>query len=263
MTSVPRVWSHITFVLLGASCAAERAFAPEPAEHAEPRRVVQRIPGSTVDIELVRLPSGLWMSRTEIAWDAFDVFVYGLAEGDGEAALAGADALSRPSQPYVTMDRGFGHDGWPALSMSLKGAEAFCAWLAALTGRSFRLPTEGEWERACRADGASAWGAHAPLDASAWHRGNADRRTHPVGTRAPNAWGLCDMAGNAAEWCRNADGSAAVRGGSYRDAPEDVGADARVLPSAAWNASDPQLPKSTWWLADAGFVGFRVVCEDD
>ena len=69
------------------------------------------------------------------------------------------------------------------------------------------------------------------------------------------------MHGNASEWCTGGDGEPVSLGGSYRDGPGGVGCAARQPPSKAWNASDPQLPKSVWWLADAGFVGFRVVCE--
>ena len=68
------------------------------------------------------------------------------------------------------------------------------------------------------------------------------------------------MSGNAAEWCHGPEGPV-TRGGCYRDRREAVGCAARVPPVPAWNASDPQLPKSEWWLADGGFVGFRVVCE--
>ena len=69
------------------------------------------------------------------------------------------------------------------------------------------------------------------------------------------------MWGNAAEWVTGDGGRPLVVGGSYRDAADRAGCAAAVTPSDAWNASDPQMPKSVWWLADGGFVGFRVVCE--
>jgi formylglycine-generating enzyme required for sulfatase activity len=99
------------------------------------------------------------------------------------------------------------------------------------------------------------------LDRYAWTWENADDQTHPVGKKAPNAWGIYDMLGNAAEWCRGTDGRPVVRGGSYLDRAARMGCSTRAVQTPAWNASDPQNPKSRWWLADGPFVGFRVVCE--
>ncbi|ORT57022.1 SUMF1/EgtB/PvdO family nonheme iron enzyme [Streptomyces sp. CB03238] len=70
-------------------------------------------------------------------------------------------------------------------------------WDASADG--YRLPTEAEWEHACRAGTTGA--RYGPLDEIAWHRGNSDERTHDVGGRPPNAWGLYDMLGNVWEWC--------------------------------------------------------------
>lgn len=233
----------------------------------------ERIPGTTVTIEMVRVPGvsadgdALFMSATEITWDAFDVMLFGFDEKDEELE---ADGFARPSKPYITMDRGFGHDGNPAISMSFRGANAFCEWLSKKTGRRYRLPTETEWEHAALAGSTGPWCSGddpEALKSYAWFRDNAERTTHPVGKKQPNAFGLYDMHGNAAEWCvrPGVDGTkpkGVVRGGSYKDAASETQADAVQLPQRSWNASDPQIPKSTWWLADAGFVGFRVVCDD-
>jgi hypothetical protein len=197
----------------------------------------------------------LWMGEKEISWDLYDVFVFGLDEDDA----SGADAITRPSKPYVAMDRGFGHAGFPVISVSHHGASEFCRWLSAKTGRTYRLPTEAEWRAACTQSAID----RSNLDSVVWHRGNAKYQTHEIGSRNPDGVGLYDLWGNAAEWCTDADGNPVVMGGSYRDGPEKVGCTSRQTPSDAWNASDPQLPKSIWWLADAGFIGFRVVCEPD
>ncbi len=245
-------------VVLAAGCAAfgQAGFREELA-------------GTTATLEMVPIPAGafrsgettieipaMWMSKTEITWDLFDVFVYRLDATDN-GTPAGVDAVTRPSKPYLPPDRGFGHEGFPAISMSHKGAAEFCVWLSAKTGRTYRLPTEAEWEYAARAGAAEP----VSLDEIAWYSGNAKDTTHRVGGKAANAWGLHDMLGNAAEWCDGADGKPVTRGGSYRDGKAVVAFGARVPQDSSWNMSDPQVPKSGWWLADCSFVGFRVVCE--
>ena len=239
---------------------------------------VTTIPGTAVGIEMVSIPSGkhllrsgesvtvdsFYLSRTEIPWEAYDVFVFALDRPEATEEL-GVDAFARPSRPYVSYDRGFGHNGYPALSMSFRGAQAFCDFLSVKTGVRWRLPREREWEYACRSGLASPFGfehAEERLAEHAWFSGNARGKTHPVGALAPSSFGLRDMNGNAAEWCVGEDGNPTTCGGSYRDGASGVRCDSRGEPSASWNRSDPQLPKSTWWLADAPFVGFRVVCEE-
>jgi formylglycine-generating enzyme required for sulfatase activity len=241
-------------LLLAAGCAAaspERAGGDQPGGE---DRVA--IPGTSLSIAMLPVPPGdhpaLRMSVAEIPWEAYDAFVFRLDEKD-PSLPAGADAVARPSQPYITMDRAFGHAGYPAISVSYLGAQSFCAWLSKRTGRAFRLPTEAEWELAARAGGAAS-----DLAATAWTRENAGAKTHPVGAKGANAWGFHDLLGNAAEWCTASDGSGVLRGGSYRDAAGDVLA-LRQPADKAWNKSDPQIPKSKWWLADGGFVGFRIV----
>lgn len=212
----------------------------------------------TITMQPVLLDDGnmIWMSATEITWDAFDVFVYAL-DAPADDVPGGADAVTRPSKPYISMDRGFGHKGFPAISMSHQGAEAFCAWLSARSGRVYRLPTEAEWRSACESGGLSP----RRIERYAWFADNSDRATHSVANKLPDANGLYDLAGNAAEWCSGDDGQPVTLGGSYRSERDAVGCSALEAPSAAWNASDPQFPKSVWWLADASWVGFRIVCE--
>ena len=244
----------------------------EAVAPALPEPFTVEVPGSAAKLAFVPVPGGqlgdvtvdgFWMTTTEVPWEAYDVLVHrlDLPEEDREA-----DAETRPSKPYINMDRGFGHNGYPAISMSAHGASTFCDWLSEQTGRTFRLPTEAEWEYACRAGSAASWStgdAEAAVDTVAWHRGNSDWKTHPIGTKAPNAFGLFDLHGNAAEWCTTTVGEGViVRGGSYKDPLERLRADHRFEPTPDWNASDPQVPKSVWWLADAGWIGFRVVCVD-
>lgn len=251
--------------MLAVVAALHSATQPGTPDMREP--FWQEIPAAAFKFEMLPIPGTddgrikpLWMSRHEITWEAFDVFMYGL---DEEAREGDVDAVTRPTKPYLPPDRGFGHEGFAAISMSHKSAVEFCAWLSARSGRTYRLPTEDEWEHACLAGAAGpySFGDAAHAADFAWFRDNSDRRPHRVGTKKANAWGLHDMHGNVAEWVIGRDGKAVVKGGSYLDSVEGLRADARVVDDPAWNRSDPQIPKSVWWLADGPFVGFRVVCE--
>ena len=266
--------------------------APSPRAaptDAGPQTRTFRIPNTTVDIELVKVPAppgvtpppggSLWVARTETTWDQYDVFVYGLDVPGGTNGATGADAVARPSKPYVPPDRGFGHSGFPAMGMTHHGATSYCAWLTSKlaatlpAGARFRLPTEAEWEYLALAgdDGAFACASEpACLAEVAWFADNSDRSTKRVGQKQPNAFGLLDVHGNVAEWVAEAapaEGQGPkpkplAKGGSYLDGPERCAVQFDLRQTSAWNASDPQIPKSTWWLADCPFVGFRVVLEE-
>lgn len=240
-------------LVLGSAAGASQGAARPP--------VRETIPGTTVSFEMVAVPGGtvtihgkpvtvepFEIGRTEVTWDMYDVFWLGL-DGAKEA-----DAVSRPSQPYATPDYGWGHAGYAAISIARPAAEAFCAWLSARAGKTYRLPTEAEWAHA-----AALAAGEGRLDALAWHRGNAAAKAHPVATRQPDALGLFDLFGNVAEWVTTEDGGFVTRGGSFRDPPDRVGPAARAVQDDSWNERDPQLPKSRWWLSDGPFVGFRIV----
>lgn len=213
------------------------------------------VPGTLVRFEMVRLPgSALWIGRTEVTWDLYDAFA--LSRPDSTEPRPAADAVARPTRPYGAPDYGWGHAGFPVISIAYSAAEAFCTWLSARTGKRYRLPTESEWERA-----ASAAAAGKAVTDLAWHSGNAGATTHAVGRKPPDALGLHDLFGNAAEWVTVSSGRPAVRGGSFRDAASAVGPSARAAQDDTWNERDPQIPQSRWWMSDAPFVGFRIVRE--
>jgi formylglycine-generating enzyme required for sulfatase activity len=243
---------------------------------------LQEVPAAAYKIEMVPIPGDgvknikpLWFSKTEITWEAFDVYIYRL--DDPKAALnnpdattataagvAGPDGITRPTKPYLPPDRGFGHEGFAAIGMSKLAAAEFCTWLSKKTGRVYRLPTEEEWEHACLAgnEGPYCFGSDvAQLPDYAWFADDADDAPHAVAKKKPNAWGLYDMHGNVAEWCETPDGKGVVKGGSYKWSADEEKATARKPVDRAWNASDPQMPKSKWWLANGQFIGFRIVCE--
>lgn len=253
------------------AAGAGLALALATGAPAEARQAVQRdsVPGTLVAWELVAVPGGavtvpgregpqvvqvapFLLGRTEVTWDLYDLFAFGLDEA---AAVAGADAFPRPSRPYGAPDYGFGHQGYPVISVAREAAMAFAEWLSDRTGHRYRLPTEAEWQRAAELAGAAS------VDALAWHAGNAGGKSHPVGARPADALGLHDLFGNAAEWVVSADGRRVTRGGSWRDPLERVGPHARAVQDDSWNERDPQFPKSAWWLSDGPFVGFRLVRE--
>jgi len=259
----------LTAALVGA--ADWGTLAPPHVRQLGPYR--DSIPGTLVVFDMVPVPAGrvtiadtpgdqavdvgpFWIGRTEVTWDEYDVFALRLDVASGEA---GVDATARPSKPYGAPDRGFGHAGFPAISVTRHAAEAYCAWLSAKTGRRYRLPTDAEWSRAASlALGATTLDSDR-LDSLAWLRPNAGGATHPVRAKGPDGLGLHDLLGNAAEWVVLSDGSAVLRGGSFRDPAERVQADARSRQAESWNESDPQIPKSRWWLSDGPFAGFRIV----
>jgi formylglycine-generating enzyme required for sulfatase activity len=97
--------------------------------------------------------------------------------------------------------------------------------------------------------------------ASAWYADNSDGISQPVGKKTPNAWKLYDMIGNVGEWATDEKGEPVLCGPNMKDKLSDLTSTIRRRWEPAWQATDPQLPKSRWWLSDGFFCGFRVVCE--
>jgi formylglycine-generating enzyme required for sulfatase activity len=95
-------------------------------------------------------------------------------------------------------------DDHPVVNVSWKDSLAFCDWLSKQEGRQYRLPTEAEWEYACRAGTTTRYSfgdSEYLLDEYAWYAANSNHQSQPVGRKRPNAWGLHDMHGNVWEWC--------------------------------------------------------------
>ncbi|NQW04299.1 MAG: SUMF1/EgtB/PvdO family nonheme iron enzyme [Acidobacteria bacterium] len=250
----------------GIATVASLAAAPQAPDYRE------TIPGTTVSFDMVHVPAGtvvvndksvtiapFYVGKTEVTWDMYDVFALGL---DTPATRPeGTDAIARPSNPYGAPDYGWGHSGYPVISVTRQAAEAYTTWLSQKTGRVYRLPTEAEWFHMAELGKGTDDLAADRLEALAWHRDNGSSRTHQVGTKTPDRLGLFDLFGNAAEWVMTQDGSLVTRGGSFRDDPAVVSGPARAAQDESWNERDPQLPKSRWWLSDGPFVGFRLVRE--
>ncbi len=308
--------------LIALTPAAPRAEEPSGAA-AEMTPYVEPIPNSTVTFQMLPIPGGtfemgslegepkrsadegprhpvtvgaFWMGRTEVTWDEFDQYALserlakmpipkGAAPQDAETK-ARADAVTKPSPTYHDPTYGYGHDNQPAIIMSHHAAMEYCRWLSAKTGRIYRLPTEAEWEYACRAATTTAYSFGddpSKLDEYAWSVNNSEK-PQQVARKKPNPWGLYDMHGNVGEWCFDAYLTDAyvkfpvdrpslgpvimptpreyphvVRGGSYDEDAANLRCAARRASNEEWRKSEPSRPPSIWWDFDAHWVGFRVV----
>jgi formylglycine-generating enzyme required for sulfatase activity len=271
----------------------------------QPGRDTIAIPGCSRPLVLVNLPAGKFVMGSanppingveqgppkQVQLDAFAISIYETTWEQYDAFFRDnnfsvnkeTDAITRPSPPYLDFTLGMGKEGFPASSMQPYGALMFCKWLYKQTGIFYRLPTEAEWEYACKAGK-----SYEPvldsihLQEYAWFAGNSQQKYQPAGSLKPNAWGIYDMLGNVAEWTLDGWTNAyfsqtleqstenpltvpqkklprPVRGGSYRDHAAQLHPALRIPSDPVWNRRDPQIPKSKWWNTDAPFVGFRVV----
>jgi formylglycine-generating enzyme required for sulfatase activity len=204
-----------------------------------------------------------WMAETESPWELYDAFLQsGPPSPPYDQTKYAPDAIARPSKSYILPDLGWGHHGYPAINLSISSVTMFCRWLSKTTGKNYRLPTEAEWELACRGGETGDWKLDKDtLEKSAWYAANSSHLTHPVGKKLPNKFGLYDMLGNVGEWATDPDGKPVLCGGTFRDGADGMNPDTHRYWAPKWQETDPQLPKSRWWLSDAPFAGFRVVCD--
>jgi formylglycine-generating enzyme required for sulfatase activity len=182
-------------------------------------------------------------------------YVTDAESGDGSSVLIKenwrriADASWR--RPYLAQD-----DAHPVVCVSWNDAIAYCAWLSGCTGQEYRLPTEAEWEFACRSGSDSAYcfgDDQATLYEYAWFEQNSGRTTHPVGQKRPNAWGIYDMHGLVFEWC--ADGENRLKSASHENL--------RAYRGGAWSNPAIECESRDWHVEDLharnSRRGFRVV----
>jgi len=294
--------------VLPASLAFLIAVAAIPASGADVQNEARPLPAVSIrgaTIRLVRVPPGEFLMGSEKEFErprhrvriaAFDLAATEVtvrqfrtfAEATGyqsDAEKEGAtwvcawsadDAIGWRSRGYFRVEKGASwrkpgfsqSDDDPVVAVSWHDAVEFCRWLSRETGHGFRLPTEAEWEYAARAG--SEAGQPSDLSELAWYKVNSNGRTHPVGQRKPNRWGLYDMLGNAWEWVADVwskdytgaptDGTARLDGGSAFAslAPGEV----RPLRGGGWCLESAEARYSArpgfGWRQSCNNSGFRV-----
>ncbi len=293
--------------------ASYAATAPTPAATAAAHLPAQQFDlGGGVQLDLVQVPAGefvmgddagaaaerpaqrqkiakpFWIARTEISNAQFARFAPA-----HDSRIEGGDFLQ-----FSERERGYPVNGsnQPVVRVSWHAAQAFCAWLAQQTGRRVRLPTEAQWEYACRAGSTtplnfgdcatdfapcanladrSFWqvatfgwglpsGAVPPWRPAYTNVNDGHNVSAPVASFRPNAWGLSDMHGNAAEWTRTKFCPYPWRAGDGRN--DEGGEDRRVVRGGAWS-DRPAQARSSARLAYPPWrgvfnVGFRIVVEE-
>ena len=266
----------------------------------------QTIPGTSVKFKMVPIPAGVftmgsaetekdrdidegpqkkvqlsefWMAEHEVTFEEWDTFFKNMDVAQTKAIAV--DAVSRPTAQYIDLTWGMGRDPKnPVNSMSQQAAIMYCKWLYEKTQVFYRLPTEAEWEYACKAGRTTTFEVN-ELQRYGYFKENSNSKFQKVKQLKPNAWGLYDMLGNLSEWTLDQYDAAAfskvadnvkdpsvppgsrypkvVKGGSYLSDAKELRCSNRIASDASWNKRDPQIPKSRWWLTDGMSVGFRLV----
>ena len=304
--------------------AAPGEIFSEAAAVAEFADFVERIPGTGVSFAMKAIPAGsftmgspesepfhaenefpqreesvgrFFMAETEVTWEMYWAF---LSETMSEGRIPPeeifarnsdpeVDALSGPTPPFGNPEQGWGGGQRPAITMTHYSAGIFCRWLSRKTGRTYRLPTEAEWEYAARGgtdtpyffegspkkySGTGLWNKIFGADTTVIntytvYAGNSGGRTGEPSKVKPNPFGLRNMLGNVWEYTSDlyeGEGAASaehvIRGGTYADDASGVRSAVRAATEHdRWLRTDPQQPKSIWWYSDMKAIGFRVVME--
>jgi len=227
----------------------------EPAKVEKFEDYTEYIPGSGVKFDMVVVPAGtftlgsaedesyrepdegparqvkvskFWMAKTEVTWDEYEAF-YRQTASEGRTDTqeiskekgSGIEAITGATPPYGTPDQGWGKGSRPAITMTHHAATVYCQWLSKVTGKKYRLPTEAEWEYACRGGTDSPYffegdpkkytqnrflnrifGADTTvINSYVINKTNSEGKTHPPERVRPNPFGLLNMSGNVREFC--------------------------------------------------------------
>ena len=253
----------VVSVVVGSCSSIPESAGPWRPPVGEPVIERVRVPGTTVELEFVRLrgaaDSGrdLCVARTEMTWALVELYHRRTLSDERQAELK-LDGLTRPTVPYGSPF----HDSWgahetrPAMYMSARHAMGCAHWLALACDRPLRLPTEQEWNRLC------AEAERTPGARFAWTAANSGDQAHSVASLDPDALGIFDLQGNVSEWVVRSVDVCALKGATYADDDADATCGRTIEDTDALSEGDSQFPRSQWWRVGAPWAGFRVVFED-
>jgi formylglycine-generating enzyme len=243
---------HAHNASFGVTVTAEQKNYTEPAHVEKFENFSEKIPGSNVSFDMIALPGGkftmgspeseplrkadegpqrkvelsrFWIAKTEVTWDEYMAFFRATAsQGRTEGQVVtrkNVDAISGATPPWGAPDQGWGKGARPAITMSWYAANVYCRWLSKVTGKTYRLPTEAEWEYACRAGTETPYyfagnpkkftsegllrkilGPDTSIIASrVVYKVNSSSKTKEPKSLKPNQFGLINMSGNVSEFC--------------------------------------------------------------
>jgi len=249
-------YTHGSNVTFGSVSSAPKEIFTEPATVTGFTDFTEKIPGSSVAFNMIAIDGGtflmgspedepfrredegpvrevrispFFMGEVEVTWDEYLAF-YAQTAGEGRSTdtegvrkqlVSGTDAISGATPPYGQPDQGWGMGSRPAISFTFHAAETYCKWLSMVTGKTYRLPTEAEWEYACRANTSGPYffegnplkfektGLRAKLSKNdttvinsyVVYKDNSPSKTQTPDLVRPNPFGLKNMLGNVAEFC--------------------------------------------------------------
>ncbi|WPD22916.1 MAG: SUMF1/EgtB/PvdO family nonheme iron enzyme [Candidatus Electrothrix scaldis] len=236
-----------------------------------------RLKNGATGPEMIMLPGGRFRMGDiqgdghESEWPVHEVELDSFAIGRYPVTFVEYDAFCAATGREKPKDEGWGGGQRPVINISWQDAVDYCAWLSRETGRDYRLPTEAEWEYACRAGSGAKWcfgNDEAQLGDYAWYVENSGRKTHPVGEKKANVWGLHDMHGNVWEWCGDWYGKEyyadCQRQGTVKNPLGPEKGEGRITRGGSWY-DDPDYSRCSVRSGDYPNIrdydlGFRVVC---